>query len=105
MLVALPGGPGTASEVSLALRYRKPLIVFLKHQGEIPERVDFLLAFRDPPGKLPFATCAVLAGAVIADRHRDIELGSDTEPDSDVLTGWSAYSPVPARGRLCRENL
>lgn len=27
-IVALPGGPGTASEVSLAVRYRKPIIVF-----------------------------------------------------------------------------
>jgi len=27
-IVALPGGPGTASEVSLALRYRKPVVVF-----------------------------------------------------------------------------
>jgi len=27
-IVALPGGQGTASEVSLALRYRKPVIVF-----------------------------------------------------------------------------
>jgi len=27
-LVALPGGPGTASEVSLAVRYGKPIVVF-----------------------------------------------------------------------------
>ena len=27
-IVALPGGPGTASEVSLGLRYRKPIVVF-----------------------------------------------------------------------------
>lgn len=27
-IVALPGGAGTASEVSLALRYRKPIVVF-----------------------------------------------------------------------------
>jgi uncharacterized protein (TIGR00725 family) len=27
-IVALPGGPGTASEVSLAVRYRKPIVVF-----------------------------------------------------------------------------
>jgi uncharacterized protein (TIGR00725 family) len=37
VLVALPGGPGTASEVKLGLRYRKPLIAFLKDRGEIPE--------------------------------------------------------------------
>ena len=28
IIVALPGGPGTASEIRLAIRYRKPLIVF-----------------------------------------------------------------------------
>ena len=27
-IVALPGGPGTASEVSLAIRYQKPIVVF-----------------------------------------------------------------------------
>jgi hypothetical protein len=35
-LVALPGGPGTASEVRLALRYKKPVIAYLKTHGEIP---------------------------------------------------------------------
>ncbi len=32
-IVALPGGPGTASEVSLALRYRKPIIVFSPNEA------------------------------------------------------------------------
>jgi uncharacterized protein (TIGR00725 family) len=36
VLVALPGGAGTASEVRLALRYRKPLIAYLKARDEIP---------------------------------------------------------------------
>ena len=36
VLVALPGGPGTASEVKLALRYSKALIALLKDRGEIP---------------------------------------------------------------------
>jgi predicted Rossmann-fold nucleotide-binding protein len=36
VLVALPGGPGTASEVRLALRYKKPLIAYLKAREEIP---------------------------------------------------------------------
>ncbi len=36
VLVALPGGAGTASEVQLALRYKKPVIAFLKARGEIP---------------------------------------------------------------------
>jgi uncharacterized protein (TIGR00725 family) len=36
VLVALPGGPGTASEVRLALRYRKPVIAYVKARDEIP---------------------------------------------------------------------
>lgn len=36
VLVALPGAWGTASEVALAVRYRRPLIGFLRTRGEIP---------------------------------------------------------------------
>lgn len=36
VLVALPGGAGTASEVRLALRYGTPLIAYLKARDEIP---------------------------------------------------------------------
>jgi uncharacterized protein (TIGR00725 family) len=35
VLIALPGGPGTASEVGLALKYRRPVIAYLKLPGEI----------------------------------------------------------------------
>jgi uncharacterized protein (TIGR00725 family) len=35
VLVALPGGPGTASELQLAVRYKKPVIAFLKTREEI----------------------------------------------------------------------
>jgi len=35
VLVALPGGAGTASEVRLALRYKKPVIAFLMERVEI----------------------------------------------------------------------
>ncbi len=34
-VVALPGGPGTASEVELALRYGKPLMLWLGERGRI----------------------------------------------------------------------
>ena len=37
LLVALPGGSGTASEVSLALRYGRPVIAFLRSRNEIPD--------------------------------------------------------------------
>jgi len=35
VVVALPGGPGTASEVRLALHYGKPVVLFLGEDGSI----------------------------------------------------------------------
>jgi len=35
VLVALPGGAGTASEVALALRYRRPVIAYLDERGQV----------------------------------------------------------------------
>lgn len=35
VVVALPGGAGTASEVSLALRYRRPLVAYLAAREQI----------------------------------------------------------------------
>ena len=35
VLIALPGGPGTASEVRLALHYGRPLVAYLEHRSEI----------------------------------------------------------------------
>jgi uncharacterized protein (TIGR00725 family) len=37
VLIALPGGAGTASEVELALRYRRPIAAYLSARSEIPE--------------------------------------------------------------------
>lgn len=37
MLVALPGGAGTASEVHLAVRYGKPVVAFCASRGDIEE--------------------------------------------------------------------
>jgi uncharacterized protein (TIGR00725 family) len=39
-IVALPGGPGTLSEVRLALRYGKPLVAYLQAPGELPGLPD-----------------------------------------------------------------
>jgi predicted Rossmann-fold nucleotide-binding protein len=36
VLVALPGGQGTASEVMLALRYERPVVAYLGESGSIP---------------------------------------------------------------------
>ena len=35
-VVAFPGGPGTLSEVKLALRYQRPVVAFLKDRSELP---------------------------------------------------------------------
>lgn len=37
VIVALPGGAGTSSEVRLARRYRRPLVAWLQHPAEIPQ--------------------------------------------------------------------
>jgi len=36
VLIALPGGHGTASEVVLALRYGRPLVAYLSRRSQIP---------------------------------------------------------------------
>ena len=36
VIIALPGGAGTASEVSLALSYRRPVIGYLDSRDQIP---------------------------------------------------------------------
>jgi hypothetical protein len=36
VIVALPGGPGTVSEVDLAKRYQRPVIAFLRSRNELP---------------------------------------------------------------------
>ena len=40
LIVALPGGPGTLSELMLALSYQKPVIAFLRSADEIPGLPD-----------------------------------------------------------------
>ena len=35
-VIALPGGPGTSSEVELAIRYRRPVIAFLERADQLP---------------------------------------------------------------------
>lgn len=36
VVVALPGGPGTASEAALAVRYGTPIVAFVADRAEIP---------------------------------------------------------------------
>lgn len=40
VIIALPGGWGTRSEVELALRYEKPLVAYLQDRAEIPQLPD-----------------------------------------------------------------
>jgi uncharacterized protein (TIGR00725 family) len=40
VLLALPGGSGTTSEVALALRYRRPIAAFIDRRSDIPELPD-----------------------------------------------------------------
>ena len=40
VIIALPGGEGTRSEVELCLRYQKPLVAYLKSRAEIPRLPD-----------------------------------------------------------------
>jgi uncharacterized protein (TIGR00725 family) len=45
VIVALPGGAGTASEVALALRYGRPIAAFLDRRSDIPELPDEVPVF------------------------------------------------------------
>ncbi len=36
VVIALPGGPGTASEVALAVKYRRPVAAYLEDRSELP---------------------------------------------------------------------
>jgi len=47
VLVVLPGGEGTASEVRLALRYNKPMVAYLNEPNEIPWLPDQVKRERD----------------------------------------------------------
>jgi len=47
VIVALPGGEGTASEVQLALKYRKPTLAFLGEEGQIPGLPECVPTVRD----------------------------------------------------------
>ena len=40
VIVALPGGAGTAREVALAVSYKRPIVAFLESPDEIPGLPD-----------------------------------------------------------------
>jgi predicted Rossmann-fold nucleotide-binding protein len=47
VIVALPGGPGTLSEVRLAKRYGRPIIAWLERRDEIPGLPEDVLVEAD----------------------------------------------------------
>jgi uncharacterized protein (TIGR00725 family) len=60
VLVALPGGAGTASEVALALRYRRPIAAYLDDRADIPNL---------PPEVPALATLAEVQAFVLRHLH------------------------------------
>ena len=40
VVIALPGGPGTSSEVRLAVRYERPCVAFVRDRSQIPGLPD-----------------------------------------------------------------
>ncbi len=58
-IVVLPGGTGTASEVALALRYRRPAIGFLE-RGEMPGLPPALPVTTDPERLRAFLESALV---------------------------------------------
>jgi len=68
VVVALPGGPGTASEVRLAQRYGRPIVAFVTSPREIP----------DLPGTVPLAATLDEVVAFVTDALRD-RLGTRSE--------------------------
>ena len=63
VVIALPGGEGTRSEVELALRYGRPLVAFLAERLEIPELPPSVELRAELEGVCEFV-CAVLARPV-----------------------------------------
>lgn len=64
VIIALPGGTGTSSETSLALRYRRPVAAFANARSEIPDLSPAIPLFSDLAGIQSFvlehlpASCA-----------------------------------------------
>jgi predicted Rossmann-fold nucleotide-binding protein len=62
-LVALPGGDGTASELALALRYRRPAVAWLERPAELPGRPAAIPMARDLDAVVAFVEEALRRAA------------------------------------------
>jgi len=54
LIIALPGGRGTSSEVALALDYRRPVVAFVGSRGDIPGLSDAVPTARSLDGVKDF---------------------------------------------------
>ena len=61
VVIALPGGPGTSSEVLLAVRYARPCVAFVTDRSQIPDLPDEVLCA---------STLAEMAAFVLAQLSR-----------------------------------
>jgi uncharacterized protein (TIGR00725 family) len=75
VLVALPGGTGTASEVALAVRYRRPIAAYLDDRSGIPHL----------PAAVPNLTTLAEVQAFVQDHLQGVRpSGSDTPSFPDL---------------------
>jgi uncharacterized protein (TIGR00725 family) len=75
VVVALPGGDGTGSEVWLAVRYGRPVVAFVEDRSDIPQLPDAVPATADLEEVKRFVRAA---------------LASAREPSSGEVTGARA---------------
>jgi len=75
VLVALPGGAGTASEVALAVRYRRPVAAYLDDRSGIPHL----------PAAVPILSTLSEVQAFVQDHLQGVKpSGSDTSSFHDL---------------------
>ena len=63
VVVALPGGDGTASELALAVRYHRPAVAWLEDPAELPGRPEAVPVARDLDAVVDFVERALAAAA------------------------------------------
>jgi uncharacterized protein (TIGR00725 family) len=64
VVVALPGGAGTSSEVALALRYARPIVAFVAERDEIPGLPAEVETRAELEGVCEFVRAALAAAGV-----------------------------------------
>ena len=80
VIIALPGGPGTAGEVQLALRYGRPVVVYASNRDETPAL----------PQRLPVedkATPAVSVGERLRQAY-ELSQTAKSEVHYTTVIGW-----------------